>query len=343
MRPLLPLFVALLSAGCVLRIPALGLGGSPATSSASSTSAAPASAPGGGETSGRSPATREWARVIDRHRYALDELHARLEDQPKPGSPSSGQEQHARWTFDALKKSDALEEVARGCAAGTYRGETLFADAPPTEAHLKAEFICPKVVDRVNLLRNTARTWGVAIIDARFSELERLTTRIETEGKVPVSLLMEVLSVQDLEAQTAVFAKEVFAELGEAPPAQALARAEAVLARRKQVIAKLAADHQPDRWAKSEPAAEKAVRDVYSRRFDVKAVRMRDADWTLVRGQFGVVVRRFKGASLLVKAKDGSFCALVPAVVGQAANQTGGFGGAWGVDEFTEGFPVKCP
>jgi hypothetical protein len=323
--------------GCALRLPGIELGASKAsTPTGTPTSSTTSAAPSAPASTGASTASREWKRVLDVHGDALETLHRRLEDQPKPGATAP--DQHARWALEAIK-NDTLEDVATGCAAGTFRGETLTLER---RAHLKADVICPKVIDRQSLLRKTARAWGLAIIDERFAQLEGTVTRLETSGKVPVSLLIEVVNVQRLKDETALFAKAVFDELGEPVPADALSKADALLARRKAVIAKLAAAHPADRWAKSEPAAEKAVREVYARRVDVKAVYLRDADWTLVRGQFGVIERRFKNASVLAKAKDGSFCALIPAVVGQAS-QGSGFGGAWGVDEFEEAFPVKCP
>ena len=70
---------------------------------------------------------------------------------------------------------------------------------------------------------------------------------------------------------------------------------------------------------------------------------MEDAEWKLVKNDFGVLLRHYKDASVLVKAKDGSFCALVPASVGQPYEANGKYANTYGVDEFIEARPVKCP
>jgi hypothetical protein len=62
----------------------------------------------------------------------------------------------------------------------------------------------------------------------------------------------------------------------------------------------------------------------------------------VVRNQIGIVLRRYKNATVILKAKDG-FCAAVPASVGQPHQGRGKFGPKYGVDEFLEATPVKCP
>jgi hypothetical protein len=109
------------------------------------------------------------------------------------------------------------------------------------------------------------------------------------------------------------------------------------------VILKLAAAGKIVRSTKADAGAEKAIREVYARRFDVKAVAMTDPEWRVVRNDCGVLLRHYKNAEVLVKAKDGSFCALVPASVGQHYEDMGTCSSRYGVDEFIEGRPVNCP
>lgn len=316
---------------CVIRIPGLSLGGAPASSSSSSSA-------GAGESSILdSPATKAWREVLRSKDDELEALRERINDQPKEGSTSA--DQHADWALAQLKK-DTLADVAAGCAAGTYKGEALTLQG---REYLKAEQMCPLVIDRAALLEKTVHAWGVAIIDNYFWQHANRTAEILKSKRVSTGLLEEPQSVQGLKDYVASFAKKTFESIGETVPADALAKAEPLFKERQDVIMKLAVAGKITPPAKADPGAEKAIRDVYARRFDVKKVIMEDADWKLVKNDFGVLLRHYKDASVLVKAKDGSFCALVPASVGQPYEANGKYANTYGVDEFIEAYPVKCP
>ncbi len=322
--------------GCAIRVPGISLGafGGSSASSAGSSSSSPSEAP-----ILESASTKAWRAVLDNRQLEeqLTQLHEYLEDGPKEGSTSP--DQHAEWIIKFLK-NDKLAEVAAGCKAGTYKGETLTLER---RKWLKADAICPSVVDREALLKKQVHAWGVAICDRSFWEIGTRIDRIEKEGKVSTGLLEEAQSAQKMKDYVASFAKKTFEAIGEQVPPEALAKADDLTKRRQDVIAKLAVAGKIDRTAKADAGAEKAIREVYARRFDVKSVIMRDGDWKVVRNDFGVLLRHYKNADVLVKAKDGSFCALVPASVGQQYEDMGKYSNAYGVDEFIEGWPVKCP
>jgi hypothetical protein len=321
---------------CTLRVPGLNLGPLGASSSSSRSSSSGASeAPALIESS----ATRAWRAVLDNRQLEeqLTDLHERLEDQPKEGSTSP--DQHAEWTLKFMK-NDKLGEVAKGCAAGTFKGEELKLEG---RKWLKADAICPLVIDREALLKKQVHAWGVAICDRYFWEMGNRINDIEKDGRVSVGLLEQPQSAQKMKDYVASFAKKTFEAIGEQVPPEALAKADELFKRQQDVILKLAAAGKIDRSVKPDPGAEKAIRDVYARRFEVKSVIMRDGDWKVVRNDFGVLLRHYKNADVLVKAKDGSFCALVPASVGQQYEDMGKYSNAYGVDEYLQGRPVKCP
>lgn len=321
--------------GCVLRIPGLNIGGAPASSSSSSSGSSGAtSAPSVMD----SAATKAWRGVLNQKRDALESLYERINDQPKPGSTSP--DQHADWALKLIN-NDQLAEVAQGCAAKTYDGEELKFDQ--RDAYLKASTMCPLVVDRIALLKKTVHAWGVAVADYYFWQEENRIERIAKEGKVSTGLLEEAQSAQKMKEYVASFAKKTFESIGEPVPPEALAKADTLFAKRQDTIMKLAAAGKMDVSKKADGGAEKAIREVYARRFDVKKVIMTDADWKLVKNDYGVLLRHYKDASVLVKAKDGSFCALIPASVGQPYEDNGKYANTYGVDEFIEAFPVKCP
>ena len=324
--------LALSSQACMIRVPGLNLGGLGGSSSSSSSGGSAEPAP-----LIESSANKAWRNVLNQKEDALTALHRRLEDVPTQGSNSA--DQHADWSLALLKK-DELADVAKGCAAGTYKGETLTLDR---REFLKADVICPKVIDREALLKKNVHAWGVAILDGYFWEIGNRIDRMEKDGRVPVSLLEEPQSAQKMKEYVASFAKKTFAAIGEEVPQEALVKAETLTKKRQDVIAKLAAAGKIDRAPKADGGAEKAIREVYARRFEVKSVIMKDADWKVVRNDYGVLLRHYKNADVLVKAKDGSFCALVPASVGQPYEDMGKYANTYGVDEFIEGYPVKCP
>lgn len=315
---------------CVLRIPGLNIGGESSSSSGSSSGAGQASILD-------SPATKAWRDVIRSKEDALESLRERINDQPKEGSTSA--DQHADWAL-ALIKKDTLADVAAGCTAGTYTGEALTLQG---REYLKADKMCPLVVDRTNLLKKTVHAWGVAIIDNYFWQHSTRTAEIAKSKRVSTGLLEEPQSVQGLKDYVASFAKKTFESIGETVPQEALAKAEQLFKERQDVIMKLAAEGKLIASVKADTGAEKAIREVYAKRFDVKKVIMEDAEWKLVKNDFGVLLRHYKNASVLVKAKDGSFCAYVPASVGQPYEDNGKYAPTYGVDEFIEAYPVKCP
>jgi hypothetical protein len=123
MKPFVVCLVVIFStAGCTIRVPGLNLGplGPTASSSSSSRSSASNEAPALLE----SASTKAWRAVLDDRELErqLTELHERLEDLPKSGSTSP--DQHAGWTLTFMK-NDKLAKVAKGCAAGTFKGEEL--------------------------------------------------------------------------------------------------------------------------------------------------------------------------------------------------------------------------
>lgn len=326
--------LAFLVTGCAaqLRLPGLAIGGGNTTSSSSS----------GGEQGAPSvldsASTKAWREVLRRRDDDLDALYSRLNDVPKPGSTSP--DQHADWAL-AMMKNDKLADVAQGCAAGTYTGEETKLDE--RHAYLHAATMCPLVVDRMALLKKNVHAWGVAIIDYYFWQEENRIERISKDKRVSTGLLEEAQSAQKLKEYVASFAKKTFDAIGEPVPEDALKKADELFAKRQDTIMKLAAAGKIDPSAKADPGAEKAIRDVYAKRFDVKKVVMEDAEWKLVKNDLGILLRHYKNASVLVKAKDGSFCAMVPASVGQPYEANGQYAKTYGVDEFIEAYPVKCP
>ena len=216
---------------CVLRIPGLTIGGGSAPSSSNSSSS-----PAAGQASILdSRATKAWREVLRTKDDELESLRERLNDQPKEGSTSA--DQHAGWALALLKK-DTLAEVAAGCAAGTYKGEALTLQG---REYLKAEQMCPLVVDREALLKKTVHAWGVAIIDDYFWQHSNRTAEILKSKRVSTGLLEEAQSVQGLKDYVASFAKKTFESIGETVPADALAKAEQLFKERQDVIMKLAA------------------------------------------------------------------------------------------------------
>ncbi len=78
-------------------------------------------------------------------------------------------------------------------------------------AWLKADAICPSVIDREALLKKQVHAWGVAICDRYFWEIGTRIDRIEKEGKVSTGLLEEAQSAEKMKEYVASFAKKTFA------------------------------------------------------------------------------------------------------------------------------------
>lgn len=285
-----------------------------------------------------SSATKAWREVLRSRESELDKLYQRVNDLPQAGSTSP--DQHAQWALETLE-NDKLADVAANCEKGVYKEEGI--ELEPRRIFLKASTMCPLIRDRKELLEKTVRAWGLAIIEDRIAEQANQIERMEKSGRVPVSLLEKEQTPGEMKAYVASFAEKTFASIGEGVPENALQKSEDLFQRRRSVITKLASAKKIDKPSKGDPGAENAIRNTFEKRFDVKKVLMQDDEWRIVKNDFGILLRRYKDATVLVKAKDGSFCALVPASVGQQYETMGEYEKAYGVDESIEAFPVKCP
>ncbi|MEW5742771.1 MAG: hypothetical protein AB1938_27895 [Myxococcota bacterium] len=275
---------------CAIRVPGINIGTPGAESSSGGSSAQ--------ESILDSAQTRAWREVLRSKDDELDALYERLNDVPKEGSTSP--DQHAEWSLKLIK-NDQLADVAAGCAAGTYTGEETKLDE--RRAHLHAATMCPLVTDRMNLLKKNVHAWGVAIIDYYFWQESNRIERMEKEKRVSVGLLAEPQSAQKLKDYVASFAKKTFEAIGEPVPEEALKKAEELFAKRQDTIMKLAAAGKMTTSAKADAGAEKAIKDVYAKRFDVKKVVMKDAEWKLVKNDLGILLRHYKDADVLVRRR----------------------------------------
>jgi hypothetical protein len=283
-------------------------------------------------------ATAAWRAAERQYGNELEDLYWFATKKPEPGSTAAMQ--HADRALRALQKRP-LDGLRPDCASGRFTGER--AGTAYRKEYMRAATLCPLVLRSQEIYRRALRAWELHDLAGRIAEIRR---RAEHAGtKLYVSDVVKGFSAEDQKAYVSSFVTRHFEALGEPIPSAALAPLDEVAALFRQTASEAAARTPLPKGKGRDAGAERAIRETYgARNPGIKILRivMDDAQWQIVRSPIGAVLRRYKNATVILKAKDG-FCAAVPASVGQPYQMGGRFGPKYGVDEFLEGTPVKCP
>lgn len=336
MKKLLLACLVVSFSGCAvgLRIPGLQLGSSSPSSPGEASADEPATL---SESQAQKDAAKTWERAVRQNEGAIDTLYRLAGTMPKQGYTG------AAASLDEalrLRTNEALAQLAADCQAGTYAGVRVSV----YREHQRPSVMCPLLVDREALLKKAIHEGAMEAVQHRVQGQADHVAELETSGKVPVSFLLEGKTVEAMRTYVTSFEKKYFEAIGETVPPEASKGVEEVVASWNAAVLELALKGKVEHAAKADPGAERAIKDVYAKRgFAVQAVLMKDADWKLVKNDLGILLRHYKDADVLVKAKDGRSCAYVPASVGQQYEDAGRYAPRYGVDEFLEAWPVKCP
>ncbi len=322
--------VALLTAGCGL-VKVEGPSGSPVhvSSAQPGNEAGPAAGP-------PSESTAAWRAAV---RSAESEMAAFVElatKPPKPGDTSPDQRVERALR---LRKSEKLAEIAKNCAAKAYDGERTGED-------LRAANVCPLLAKRDALMVQAARAWADAETDRRINELSQNVEKMKKSGRASVTDAVKGRNKESDRTYILSFVGKYYEAVGQPPSEELLAKVDKVAEGREAALVELAGSAKTTRASARDAGAERAVADLYAKRqpgIQIQSVRMIDSDWKPVRDSLGQILRRYKDAEVIVKAKSGAYCLAVPASVGQPYLGGGNYSNVYGVDEFLEGFPTRCP
>lgn len=309
-----------------------GQGGSAASSSGSTQSA---------EVGGPSDATRAWRDAQRQYGEDLQALHAFATEHPKDHENSA--DQRADRAI-ALMKKPGLGELQKTCAAGTFKGEKDGTSSG--EEYMHADTMCPMVEKRDAILKKAVHEWAVAYSNYRLWDHHRGIDKMKENKRIYLSSAVEGVTAQSEREYLSAFVKKYFDAIGEPVPEEVLKKADAHATEFNQLAESLAAAGKLPKPAASDPGAEAAVRKNYEgaeKKPNILKVWMTQSDWKVVRNDFGVILRHYKDAEVLVKAKTGNYCLVVPASVGQQHQGGGVYAKDYGVDQFLDGYPVKCP
>jgi hypothetical protein len=293
------------------------------------------------EVGGPSDATRAWRDAQRQYGEDLKTLHYFATTHPTDGENSA--DQKADHALGLMKKA-GLGEVQKSCAAGTFKGEKD--GTSHGEEFMHADTLCPMVEKRDAILKAAVHEWAVAYGNHRLWDMHRSIDTMKEKKRVYLSNAAEGVDAKRERDYLSSFVKKYFEAIGEAVPEELLKKADAHAAEFNQVVESLAAVGTLPKPAAADPGAEAAVRKAYEGGKDnvqVKKVWMTHDDWRVVRNDFGVILRHYKNAEVLVKAKTGNYCLVVPASVGQQHQGGNVYAKEYGVDEFLDGVPVKCP
>ncbi len=341
----LSLVLCLAAAGC--QVSTGGLFGKGAANGGNGANGGGKSSPSGsGETQsaevgGPSDATRAWRDAQRQYSEDLQSLHAFATEHPKDHENSA--DQRADRAIALLKKP-GLGELQKACAAGTFKGEKD--GTAHGEEYMHADTLCPMVEKREAILKTAVREWATAYGNSRLWDMHRGIEKVTEKKRVYLSSAAEGVDAKGQRDHLSASVKKYFEAIGEDVPEELLKKADAHAAEFNQVVESLAAVGKMPKPEAGDPGAEAAVRKAYEGRKDapqVKKVWMTQSDWKVVRNDFGVILRHYKDAEVLVKAKTGNYCIVVPASVGQQHQGGGVYAKEYGVDQFLDGYPVKCP
>lgn len=284
-----------------------------------------------------SSATKAWRAALSAKGDAILDFYRQQKDLPRPKSTSPSQ--HAADAL-AMLRNDQLADVAAECEKGSYDGEALEFDE--SRQYLKASVMCPLIIRRKELLEEVAYAWAVFELEDRLTQEAEYIARVEARGLVPVTWIVESRSAQDLKNYVLAFVSKTLNEVGRAAPNDTLSKGDELHQRRQRLITKLATTSRLPRAAKPDPAIVRTVTDSLSEKFDVQRVLIQDGEWRLEKNDLGRVLRRYKNLSVMVRAKDRSFCALVGATISQQYEDMGIYERGHSVRSATEGAPVRC-
>ncbi len=279
-------------------------------------------------------ATASWRRAVRAGESELASLVAWSKDQ----SASNSFDQHAERAL-RLRKSTLLAEIAGHCAAKAYDGER-------TGEELRAADVCPLLAKREAILLGAAKSFADKETARRVDELAKGVAAIRETKKASVTDVVKGRDKDQDRAYVSSFVKKYYDEIDQPIPEAILGRIDTVASEREKTLADLAASSDVKLADAHDAGAERAIKESYQQwqpSMQIVSVRMQDAEWKPVQNDFGIVLRRYKNARVVVRAKSGAYCLAVPASVGQPHAGGGKFASTYGVDQFLEGFPIRCP
>jgi len=283
----------------------------------------------------QSPATRAWEAVLIANHERLEDLRHRVRDLPIGNS--SGADQHAQWGIAMLKK-DGYAEIATACAAGTFKGEKT------GEQNESAETMCPILIDRKALLEKSVKAWAVSYLNSMIDGRSAAVDRFEKSGLLPTAWLLELPTAQEAKDALTKASASLFEPIGLTAPAEELARIDEITARRDALIAKLVAAGKLTPAGPPDAGAQKHLKEVAEKRFQVVKVILEGDAWLPVKNKLGVLTHRTRDAQVLVKSKVGAYCALIPSYVTQPYETAGRYAKKYGGQVTSpEVTLVKCP
>jgi len=290
---------------------------------------------------GPSAATRAWRRAQAKHEDALESLHYYATTKTVA---SHGTVNQFADNALALLQKDAFAELKDQCRKHVFAGEkdgTAYG-----KEYMHAKVLCPEIARSEEILKDAVRLGARAFAEYQVSDgFERELAKIEKEQRVYVDLVVQGNDAEAEKKRVASFVQKYYDALGEPLPDDVLGRIDTQVQTRSKAIQDAAAKGKIAAPASRDAAAERAIIDAYkSHHPQIRIVRawMTDPGWRTIR-EDGIISRRAKNAELLVKAKDGTYCAVIPASVGQPYAGGGQYSSTIGVDEFIEGTPVRCP